>query len=218
MAHSSGIGQSEPTRLELIGAKTGNCLRAAIGLSEAGLSYRIRHIDLWRSEQGSPAHLALNPAGQVPVLILHPAPGSPGFVLTQSSAILFYADELAPTRLLPPPGSPMRVKALEAYFYFTSDVIAANGAAFALNSEGFVAAANVLSERSLTLLTNSERFLSNAGYMGGDCFSVADIAGFTIATAVAAQLPWDRLPRLDAWRARIARRPALQQGMAAFNR
>lgn len=139
-------------------------------------------------------------------------------MLTQSNAIMFYVDELAPGRLLPPIGSRSRVKALEAFFLFTSDIIAANGAAFALRSQGHIDAAQALTERYLDAIVMAERFLSDAGYMGGDSFSMADIAGFTVTTAVMDLVPWDRCPRLSAWRERIALRPAVQQGMAAFNR
>jgi glutathione S-transferase len=54
--------------------------------------------------------------------------------------------------------------------------------------------------------------------MGGDGFSIADIAGFTIVAAVEKHLPWERLPRLAAWRERIGRRPAVQIGMASFDK
>jgi len=36
--------ESGTPNLELHGTKTGNCLRAAIGLSEAGLLYETRHV------------------------------------------------------------------------------------------------------------------------------------------------------------------------------
>ena len=52
--------------------------------------------------------------------------------------------------------------------------------------------------------------------MGGDGFSIADIAAFTIVTAIKKHLPWERLPHLAAWRERIERRPAVQTGMASF--
>jgi len=48
--------------LELYGARTGNCRRAAISLEEAGLAYRVRQVDLAGGAQRSSAHLALNPA------------------------------------------------------------------------------------------------------------------------------------------------------------
>src|SRR5580704_18138198 len=112
--------KSGTPNLELHGAKTGNCLRAAIGLSEAGLLYKTRHVDLSRGEQGDPSHLALNPAGKVPVLVAKGAVNARAFVLTQSSAILFYADAEAPGRILPPHAADRaRIKALEAFFYFT---------------------------------------------------------------------------------------------------
>jgi GSH-dependent disulfide-bond oxidoreductase len=203
------------SELQLFGAKTGNCLRAAVGLSEAGLTYTVRQVDLGGGEQRGAAHLARNPAGKVPVLVVS---GASEVVITQSGAILFYASELAPGRLLPPPGSLSRIKALEAYFYFATDVIAANGFAFNLRSQGHHdGAADALTQRCLDALAGSERFLSDAGYMGADTFSMADIAGFTITTAVSKSLSWEKLPRLAAWRDRIAQRPAVQQAMKAFD-
>lgn len=210
-----------PTQdLELCGAKTGNCFRAAVGLAEAGLPYRVRRINLGAGEQRSRAYLSLNPAGQVPALIIgesRESPNAPARVLTQSSAILFYADEMAPGRLLPPHGTPWRIRALEAFFYFTSDVIATSGIAFRLQSQGHGEAADLLTKRYLDALTASERFISEAGYMGGEDFSIADIAAFTIASASFKHVPWERVPRLAAWRDLIARRPAVVSGMAAFD-
>lgn len=89
-------------------------------------------------------------------------------MVTQSSAILLYADELAPGRLLPPVGSQSRIKALAAFFYVTSDVIAGTGAAFTLRSQGHADAAQALTERYLDAIVVSERFLSYVGYMVAD--------------------------------------------------
>jgi GSH-dependent disulfide-bond oxidoreductase len=203
--------------LELHGAKTGNCLRAAIGLSEAGLPYKIRHVDLGRGEQRDEAHLALNSAGKVPVLVARGSVNAQAFVLTQSSAILFYADAEAPGRILPIHADRTRIRALEAFFYFTSDVIALNGAAFSLQGPEFSGAAATLTERYLRAITAAERFLIDTEFMGGATFSIADIAAFTIISAVSRQLPWNNLPRLAAWHDWIGRRPAVQAGMRAFD-
>jgi GSH-dependent disulfide-bond oxidoreductase len=203
--------------LELHGAKTGNCLRAAIGLSEAGLHYETRHVDLGRGKQRDEPHLALNPAGKVPVLVARGLVNAQAFVLTQSSAILFYADAEAPGRILPPHGDPARIRALETFFYFTSDVIALNGAAFSLRGPEFSGAAATLTERYLSAIVASERFLIDHEFMGGASFSIADIAAFTIISAVSRHLPWDKLPHLAAWHDRIRRRPAVQTGMMAFD-
>jgi GSH-dependent disulfide-bond oxidoreductase len=201
----------------LYGAKTGNCLRAAIGLSEAGLLYKTRHVDLARGEQRDPSHLALNPAGKVPVLVARGSMNEQAFVLTQSSAILFYADAEAPGRILPPHPHRARIRAVEGFFYFTSDVIALNGVAFSLRGPEFSGAAATLTERYLAAIAASERFLIDNEFMGGASFSIADIAAFTIISAVRRHLPWTQLPRLAAWHDRIGRRPAVQTGMMAFD-
>ena len=59
----SASAKSGTPDLELHGAKTGNCLRAAIGLSEAGPLYKTRHVDLRRGEQRDAPHLALKKLG-----------------------------------------------------------------------------------------------------------------------------------------------------------
>ena len=213
MNHSS---EPTPVSLELYGARTGNCLRAAVGLEEAGLAYTVRHVGLAQGEQRSAAHLALNPAGKVPVLVVHSDAGTPEFVLSQSSAILFYAADNAPGSLLPLDVGLDRMRVLEAYFYFTSDIIALNGAAFVLKGQGFAEAATHLTERFSAALEASERFISPQGFMGGSRFSIADIAAYTLASAVSSAVPWSRMPRLADWFALIAQRPAVQRGMAAL--
>jgi len=205
------------TDLELHGAKTGNCLRAAVGLTEAGLLYKICHVDLGRGEQRDEPLVALNPAGKVPVLVARGSVNAQAFVLTQSSAILFYADAEAPGRILPPHADRARIRALEAFFYFTSDVIALNGAAFSLRGPEFSGAAAMLTERYLDAIAASERFLIDNEFMGGACFSIADIAAFTVISAARRQLAWNQLPRLATWHDRIGRRPGVQIGMRAFD-
>jgi glutathione S-transferase len=76
--------------------------------------------------------------------------------LTQSNAILFYAEERSAGRLLPQAGSTARVRALEAFFYFTTDVVALNGAAFILESQRFPEAAGSLRERRRPTLWRHE--------------------------------------------------------------
>jgi GST-like protein len=209
--------RSGAPNLELHGARTGNCLRAAIGLSEAGLLYKTHHVDLGRGEQRDQSHLALNPAGKVPVLVARGSVSAQAFVLTQSSAILFYADAAAPSRILPPHADRARIRALEAFFYFTSDVIALNGAAFSLRGPEFSGAAMTLTARYLSAIVASERFLIDSEFMGGASFSIADIAAFTVISAVRLHLSWNQLPRLTAWHDRIGQRPAVQAGMTAFD-
>ena len=167
--------------------------------------------------------MARSRASTQPHLMLQSCPVARGpvdaqaFVLTQSSAILFYADAEAPGRILPLHADHARIRALEAFFYFTSDVIALNGVAFSLRGAEFSGAAATLTERYLAAIAASERFLIDNEFMGAASFPIADIAAFTIISAVRRHLPWNQLPRLAAWHDRIGRRPAVQTGMMAFD-
>ncbi|TCG08071.1 glutathione S-transferase [Paraburkholderia steynii] len=203
------------TTYELYGAPTGNCIRAAIALEEAGLPYTVRSVDLANGEHRSAAYLGLNPAGKVPVLV-ESKENAPPVVITQSNAIILYAAERAPGRLLPE-DSLARSVVYERFFFFVTDVIAVSHAAFFLRSAGVPAGQALLVERMLTALESAERYVSDEAYMAGMTFSIADIAAFTITQSVMSQLPWDQLPNLRRWYEQVEARPALTRGLKVFN-
>ena len=203
------------TTYELYGAPTGNCIRAAIALEEAGLPYTVRPVDLANGEHRSAAYLALNPAGKVPVLVESKENGPP-VVITQSNAIILYAAERAPGRLLPD-DSLARSVVYERFFFFVTDVIAVSHAAFFLRDAAVPAGQALLVERMLAALESAERYVSDEPYMAGKSFSIADIAAFTIALPVESQLPWAQLPNLRRWYEQVESRPALARGLKVFN-
>lgn len=202
--------------IELCGSKTGNSFRAAIALEEAGVPYRVRKIDLRGSEHRSAEYLALNPRGQVPILVMT-APDRSRSVLTQSNAIMMFAAESAPGTLLPEPASPARRRALERYFYFITDVIAPSHAAFALTAVSRSEdSRQALNERSQQALRMAEAFLDEGDYMAGDCFTLADISAYTIAST-SSSLDGPNLPKLRRWFERIAARTGVNRGLRAFD-
>lgn len=80
-----------PLRLHRFTA-SGHCHRVELMLSLLGLPYETVEVDLLRREQKTPAFLALNPLGQVPVL-----EDGDDLVLSDSNAILVYlAQRYAP--------------------------------------------------------------------------------------------------------------------------
>lgn len=154
--------------LELHGAPTGNCIRAAIALEEAGLAYRVRLVDLSKGQHKGADHLSLNSAGKVPVLVERKGDELP-FVLTQSNAIIFYAAEKAPGRLLPTAAG-HRATVYERFFFFLTDVIAPSHSAFFLRGQGLSDASARLVERMLSTIELAEQFVSADAYMGGELF------------------------------------------------
>jgi GST-like protein len=201
--------------MTLYGAPTGNCLRAAIALEEAGIPYLARPVDLRRGEHLQAPLLALNPLGKLPVLV-HELDAVP-FVLTQSNAIILYADSLAPGRLAPSAPGAARGRVMERFFYFLTDVIAPSHAGFFLRGATVDGARTALAERALQSLVHAERFAGETEYIAGDAFSMADIAAFTIAAALYQQIPWDALPHLARWYQHVSKRHAVRRALAVFS-
>ena len=204
------------TILELYGAQTGNCISAAIALEEASLSYTPRIVDLSSDVHKGVDHLALNPAGKVPVLVEKEEDREP-FILNLSNAIILYAAGKAAGRLLPE-NDRDRAIVLERFFFFVTDVIAVNYAAFSLRGSNAQEGQTILEDRTLATLETAERYVGHDEFMAGKTFSAADIAGFTITQSVKSDLPWPKLPNLWRWFERIEGRPSVTRGLQAFNR
>ncbi|QZP35188.1 glutathione S-transferase family protein [Pseudomonas sp. DR48] len=198
---------------ELYGASTGNSLRAAIALAEAGIEFTPRCLDLLSGDQRAPEYLALNPLGKTPTFVDHSV--SPTLVINQSNAIIQFADEQAPGRLSPQGPSAQRYRVYDRFYFFVTDVIAPSHAAFFLRQIGQQDASAPLNRRALEHLMTADAFLE-AGYIAGDAFSMADISAFTFARSVRDQIDWEKLPRMARWLALIEARPAVKLGMQAF--
>lgn len=203
--------------VELHAAPTGNSIRAAIALEEAGIPYVTYWVDLSRNQQRSPAHLSLNPAGKVPTLVER-HPDGPTFVLSQSNAIVLYAASKAPGHLLPRHDGAERALAFERFFYFVTDVIAPSHAGFLLKRCDSAAGADLLHARACEAVELAETFLAETPFMAGRAFTVADIAAVTIVAHLEPSLAWKRLPNLRKWLDAIRSRPAVDRGFRAFDR
>lgn len=87
--------------------RSSSAYRVRIALNLAGLPYRSIGVNLVDGAQRSEGHLALNPQGLVPALMID------GHLLTQSLAIIEYLDETRGLGVLPPGATDRaRVRAL----------------------------------------------------------------------------------------------------------
>ena len=75
--------------IDLYAAGTSNGMRARIALEECGLPYTFHPIALDKGEHKTAAFLAMNPNGQIPVIVDHDGPGGKPVTLSQSTAQLF---------------------------------------------------------------------------------------------------------------------------------
>jgi len=106
--------------IDLYAAGTSNGMRARIALEECGLKYNWHPIDLTKGEHKTPQYLALNPMGQIPVIVDNEGPGGKKITLSQSSAIMVYCAEKAGKFI---PKDPAKKAAmLEAYMSASTDI------------------------------------------------------------------------------------------------
>lgn len=78
-----------------------NSLKALIPLKEKGLQFESVYVDLHKFEQHEPWFVALNPEGQVPVLVHH------GDIITHTTVISEYLEDAFPDALPLRPADPL---------------------------------------------------------------------------------------------------------------
>ncbi len=177
---------------------SGNCLKVKWTADRLGLAYDWVETDIMQGESRTPAFLALNPAGQVPLVVL-----DDGRPLAQSNAIILY---LAEGSDLVPADAYDRAKMMEWLFweqYSHEPYIAV--ARFQVRYLGRPAAdldAKLL-QRSYAALQRLEDGLASSPFLVGDTLTLADISLVPYTrTAADGGLDLAPYPRVIAWIAR----------------
>lgn len=181
--------------------KSGNCLKVKWTADYLGLAYEWIEVDIMQAETRAPAFLAMNPAGQVPTVVLNN-----GRYLAQSNAIILH---LAEGSDLIPTDTYDRAKMLEWMFweqYSHEPYVAV--ARFQVKYQGKPASEvdARLVERGSAALGRLEDGLGVSEFLIGSQPSLADVA-LVAYTRVAPEGGFDLgpYPRLRAWIARVER-------------
>jgi GST-like protein len=201
--------------IDLYAAGTSNGMRARIALEECGLPYKLNFIDLAKGENRTPQFLALNPNGQIPVIVDHDGPGGKPVTLAQSTAILLYCAEKSGKFLPKDPAA--RPAVLQALMSASTDITPVFGALTAMANAKPPHDASVQSfkDRLRGLFKVWDDTLGKRKYAGGGEISVADLslyAGYW-RTKGAQPAVVEGLPNLDKWAAEMAARPAIQRAV-----
>jgi GST-like protein len=200
--------------IDLYTAGTGNTQRAAIIVEEAGLPCTYHKLDLSKGETRTPDFLAINPAGQVPVLV--DGSGPERIVVAQSAAIVLYVAEKVGRFLPKEPAA--RATALQWLMQAASDCSGTSGALFQLGNvvpEKTPSTVAHFENRLIAFFTSADRQLAGRDYLAGE-ISVADFALYPVVAGRMALV--DRagtLGNLKRWAAAMAARPSVQKGMAS---
>ena len=185
-------------------------LASHITLAEAGVEFTAEKVNLKDkvTEKGAD-FWKLNPRGAVPALDL----GADG-VLTEGVAIMQYVMDSAKPGTLPALGTLARARLVEALNYISTEVHKTYSPFFRPMSDEAKAAQMALLDARLKVV--EDKLADGRAFLTGEAFTPADAYLFTVTN-------WSKgvghdlsgFPRLEALRARVAARPAVQAAMKA---
>lgn len=194
-----------------------SCRKVRIVLAEKGLEFALRPEPVWERR---PEFLALNPAGQVPVLV-----EADGLVLADSAAICEYLDETHPKPALIGQGAGARaeVRRLAAWFddKFAREVTRNLFGEKVLKR--FLRLGEPNSDAIRAGIQNIHVHLDYIAYLverrnwlAGEAFSLADIAAAAHLSTIdyLDDVPWEGHAGAKDWYARAKSRPSLRPLLA----
>ena len=201
--------------IDLYAAGTSNGMRARIALEECGLPYKLNFIDLSKGEHKTPKFLAMNPNGQIPVIVDHEGPGGLSVTLSQSTAILLYCAEKSGKFL--PKNAEARPAMLQALMSASTDVTPIFGAltAMANAKPPHEASVQAFKDRLRGFFKVWDEQLAKRKFAGGDEMSVADLSLFAgyWRTKGAQPALVEGFLNLAKWAEQMAARPAIQRAI-----
>lgn len=194
-----------------------NGLKVSIMLEETGLPYRVHPINLQKDEQKTPAFLALNPFGKIPLIVDDDGPGGKPLQLNESGAILLYLAEKVESPLLPSDPA-ARYTVLQWFIVQLAGMGPTAGYVyqFLYNTEGKhpFAKGFVLADIK-RYYEHVERRLGESEFLGGATYSVADISTYPfVARHERHKLDLGDFPNIKSWFDKVSARPAVAKGMA----
>lgn len=179
--------------------KSGNCLKVKWTAQRLRLPFEWIEVDILKGQSRTADFLAMNPAGQVPAVILED-----GRSLAQSNAIMLH---LAEGTALIPADPYLRAKMYEWLFweqYSHEPYVAVARFQVAYMGKPVESLDGKLVERGHAALARLESGLSDSGFLVGDSLTLADVA-LVAYTRVAHEGGFDlsRYPAVKAWVGRV---------------
>lgn len=199
--------------LDLYTAPTPNGWKISIALEELDLPYQVHVLQLLKGEQKAPDYLKINPNGRIPALV---DSDEGGRAIFESGAILMHLAEK--TGKLLPADAQGRSRAIQWLFWQVGGLGPMQGQAnvfFRYLPEKIPLAIERYQGETRRHYEVMDTRLSQAAYLAGDQYSIADIACFPWVFAhFWAGVPLDGLTHLLDWKARLEQRPAVLKGLS----
>ncbi|MFI5020368.1 MAG: glutathione binding-like protein [Alphaproteobacteria bacterium] len=197
---------------------TPNGHKVHIMLEECGLAYKAHPINIGRGEQFDPAFLKISPNNRIPAIVDQDGPGGKPFSLFESGAILVYlagkCGKFLPTDIRG------RYVVLQWLMFQMGNIGPMFGQAHHFRSyapEKLAYAINRYTNEVGRLYGVMDRRLGEAKYLGGDQYSIADIATWPWTRSIRNQgHELESFPNVKRWFQVIEARPAVQRGVTVL--
>ena len=201
--------------IDLYAAGTSNGMRARIALEECALAYAFHPIDIAKNEHKTPQYLAMNPNGQIPVIVDRDGPGGKKVTLSQSMAIIVYCAEKSGKFI---PTDPVARPAFsQALMSAATDMGPTLGVIFGIvrSRDPHRPTAEMFESRWKDYLKVWDTTLASQRFAAVKQVSIADFALYGTVARTKSVLPaiCAGVPNVDRWLSEIGARPAVQRAM-----
>jgi GST-like protein len=201
--------------IEVFSWPTPNGHKVHVMLEECGLAYRAIPVDIGTGEQFAPEFLAISPNNKIPAITDPDGPDGQPISLFESGAILVYL--AAKTGRFLPQGDRARFEVLQWLMFQMGGVGPMLGQAHHFRMyapEKIQYAIDRYSNEAKRLYGVIDRRLGESEWLGGDEYSIADIATFPWLRSWKNQgVVLEEYPNLQRWFETIEARPAVQRGV-----
>jgi GSH-dependent disulfide-bond oxidoreductase len=201
--------------IEVYSWATPNGHKVHIMLEECGLPYRVIPVDIGAGAQFDPAFLAISPNNKIPAIVDPDGPDGAPIRLFESGAILLYL--AGKTGRFLPPDVRGKYDVLQWLMFQMGGVGPMLGQTHHFRiyaPEKIPYAIDRYTNEAKRLYGVMNRRLANSRYLGGNDYSIADIAVFPWLRSWKNQgIDWNDHPHLKGWFDEIAARPAVQRGV-----
>jgi GSH-dependent disulfide-bond oxidoreductase len=193
-----------------------NVQKIYIMLEECGLPYKEIFIDVWKGQQFQPEFLKINPNNKIPAIVDHDGPGGKPYTVFESGAILLYLAEKAGQFL--PKDTARKYDVMQWLMVQLTGIGPMFGQwnhfkLFAPKTGNDYATARYTSELKRLYDVLEDR-LGQSKFLGGDDYSIADIATFPWTRNHDTHgVKWEDHPNLARWFTTIAERPAVKKAL-----
>jgi GSH-dependent disulfide-bond oxidoreductase len=202
--------------IDLYALTSPNVQKIYIMLEETKLPYKEHFVDVWKGEQYNPDFIKINPNSKIPVIVDHEGPGGKPYTVFESGAILIYLAEK--TGKFIPKDTVKKYDVLQWLMFQLTGVGPMFGQFTYFKLFGPKDNGNSMPRYQTEvkrLYEVMEKRLARSPYLGGDEYSIADIATFPWTRNHDMQgVKWEDNPNLARWFKSIDERPAVKAALA----